>query len=58
MFSSYPDCGPWRIRQPRLAVLSLRLGLVFSNVLTVLPAVATVSWIAYTLLARRLHLTP
>jgi hypothetical protein len=53
MFSSYPDCGPWRTRQPRWAVLSIGLGLLFSILLTLLPAVATLSWIAYTLLTQK-----
>ena len=43
----------WRIRQPRLAVLSFSLGLLFSILLTLLPAVAAVSWVAYTLLTRQ-----
>ena len=48
----------WRIRQPRLAVLSLGLGLLFSILLTLLPAVAAVSWVAYTLLTRQPSPTP
>ena len=48
----------WRIRQPRLAVLSFSLGLLFSILLTLLPAVAAVSWVAYTLLMRQPPLTP
>jgi len=35
-----------------LAVLIFELELVFGSVLTLLPAVATVLWIAYTLLTR------
>jgi hypothetical protein len=48
----------WRIRQPRLAVLSFGLGLLFSILLTLLPAVAAVSWVAYTLLTRQPPPTP
>ena len=48
----------WRIRQPRLAVLSFSLGLLFSILLTLLPAVAAVSWVAYTLLTRQPPPTP
>ena len=43
----------WRIRQPRLAVLSFSLGVLLSILLTLLPAVAAVSWVAYTLLTRQ-----
>lgn len=48
----------WRIRQPRLAVLSFSLGLLFSILMTLLPAVAAVSWVAYTFLTRQPHPMP
>jgi hypothetical protein len=48
----------WRTHQPCLAVLSFGLGLLFSILVTLLPAVAAVSWMAYMLLSRQPHLAP